>query len=363
MHPRPFRRLNPMFIGPLSALIFSAAVISFTTDRFLDTRNLLNVSLQVSIIAIMAIGSTVVILTGGIDLSPGSMVALLTMLMAIFMKWHQLPLGPAALLVLLLGCGLGVINGLMVAYLRIPSFIATLATLTAYKGWSFLYNNGSPIFSVSPALEPVFYGSLLGIPLPFYYVLICYAVAYVFLHYTVPGREIYAVGGNEAAARLSGIKVRRIHMLAYVIAGGTAGLASVVMAARLNSGSPNYGAGMELQAIGAAVIGGASLIGGVGNVLATLIGALTIAVVQNGLNLNDVATSWQGITLGIIIAAAVGIDRWRGEVGRLARRLAGAGARRASTTAPGPAPSGEGTREDTGRAPAGSSAPEEHQEH
>jgi len=358
MPPRAFRRLNPMFIGPLSALILSAAVISLTTDRFLDTRNLLNVSLQVSIIAIMAIGATVVILTGGIDLSPGSMMAVLTMLMAIFMKWHHLSLGAAASLVLLLGCGFGAINGLMVAYLRIPSFIATLATLTAYKGWSFLYNNGSPIFSVSPALEPVFYGSLLGIPLPFYYVLVCYAIAYIFLHYTVPGREIYAVGGNEAAARLSGIKVRRIHMLAYVIAGGTAGLASVVMAARLNSGSPNYGAGMELQAIGAAVIGGASLIGGVGNVLATLIGALTIAIVQNGLNLNGVAPSWQGITLGIIIAAAVGIDRWRGEVGRLLRRLVGMGQRRASA-APGSAPA----LDDGRQVPAGSAAVEEQQDH
>lgn len=315
MRRRSFRVFGPTFIGPLAALLLSAFVISLTTDRFLDTRNLLNVSLQVSIIAIMAIGSTVVILTGGIDLSPGSMMALLTMLMAMFVKWNHLPLLVATPLVVLLGCGLGVINGVMVAHWRIPSFIATLATLSAYKGWSFLYNNGSPIFSVSADLEPIFYGSLFGIPLPFYYVLVCYLLAFVFLHYTIPGREIYAVGGNEAAARLSGIKVRRIHMLAYTMAGGTAGLASVVMAARLNSGSPNYGAGMELQAIGAAVIGGASLAGGYGNVIATLVGALTIAVVQNGLNLNDVPTSWQGITLGVIIAAAVGIDRWRGEVG------------------------------------------------
>ncbi len=328
MTSRSVRVFGSMLIGPLAALVLSALVISLTTDRFLDTRNLLNVSLQVSIIAIMAIGSTIVILTGGIDLSPGSMVALLTMLMAIFIKFSGLPLPVATLLIVLLGCGLGVLNGLMVAYLRIPSFIATLATLTAYKGWSFLYNNGSPIFSVSPNLEPIFYGSLGGIPLPFYYVLICYIFAFIFLQYTIPGREIYAVGGNEAAARLSGIKVRRIHMLAYIIAGGTAGLASVVMAARLNSGSPNYGAGMELQAIGAAVIGGASLTGGYGNVIATLIGALTIAVVQNGLNLNDVATSWQGITLGLIIAAAVGIDRWRAEVGHGIRWLLRGGRRR-----------------------------------
>lgn len=344
MSSRPLRVVGTAFIGPLAALLLSALVISLTTERFLDTRNLLNVSLQVSIIAIMAIGSTVVILTGGIDLSPGSMVALLTMLMAMFIKWDHFSLASATLLIVVLGCALGAINGLMVAYLRIPSFIATLATLTAYKGWSFLYNNGSPIFSVSPDLEPIFYGSFLGIPLPFYYVLVCYLLAYVFLHYTIPGRQIYAVGGNEAAARLSGIKVRRIHMLAYIIAGGTAGLASVVMAARLNSGSPNYGAGMELQAIGAAVIGGASLAGGYGNVIATWIGAVTIAIVQNGLNLNDVPTSWQGITLGIIIAVAVGIDRWRGEVGRVLLWLLRRGRRDRPVPAPQDAPAAAGSR-------------------
>jgi ribose transport system permease protein len=334
----PRRALGSAVVGPLLALGLAVVVISLTTDRFLDTRNLLNVSLQVSIIALMAIGSTVVILTGGIDLSPGSMVALLTMVMAILVKWQGLPLAVAIPLLVVLGCALGAINGVMVAYLRIPSFIATLATLSAYRGWAFLYNNGSPIFSVSPALEPIFYGTLLGVPLPFYYVLVCYFLALVFLHYTIPGRELYAVGGNEVAARLSGIKVRRIHMLAFVIAGGTAGLASVVMTARLNSGSPNYGTGMELQAIGAAVIGGASLSGGSGHVIATLIGALTIAVVQNGLNLNDVPTSWQGITLGVIIAAAVGIDRWRGHLGGLLARAVVRRPRQAALPSGRPAP-------------------------
>jgi ribose transport system permease protein len=314
---RALHLLGSSLAGPLAAMLLSAVAISFTTDRFLDTRNLLNVSLQVSIVAIMAIGSTIVILTGGIDLSPGSMIALLTMLMAMFVKSYHMPLSAVIPLLVVLGCALGAVNGIMVALLRIPAFIATLATLTAYKGWSFVYNNGSPVFSVSPALEPVFYGTLLGIPLPFYYVLLCYLLAFILLNYTILGREIYAVGGNEAAARLSGIKVRRVLLWAYIMAGGAAGIASVVMTARLNSGSPNYGAGMELQAIGAAVIGGASLSGGFGNIVATLIGALTIVIVQNGLNLNDVPTSWQGITLGIIIAVAVGIDRWRGEIGRL----------------------------------------------
>lgn len=315
------RLFAPSLIAPLAALLLAAAVASLTTPRFLDGQNLLNLSLQVSIVGLMAIGSTIVILTGGIDLSPGSMVALLTMLMALFITQNHLPLGPAIILTILIGSALGAVNGLLVAYGRIPSFIATLATLSVFKGWSFLYNNGAPIFSVSPDLELLFYGSVFGIPLPIFYVLGCFALAYFFLNYTAPGRSIYAVGGNESAARFSGINVRRVRLLAFTLAGATAGIASVLMAARLNSGSPNYGQGMELQAIGAAVIGGASLAGGYGNVIATLIGALTIVVVQNGLNLNAVPTSWQLITLGVIIALAVSLDSWRRDIAELVVRF------------------------------------------
>ncbi len=315
------RLFAPSLIAPLAALLLASAVASLTTPRFLDGQNLLNLSLQVSIVGLMAIGSTIVILTGGIDLSPGSMVALLTMLMALFITQNHLPLGEAIILTILIGSALGAVNGLLVGYGRIPSFIATLATLSVFKGWSFLYNNGAPIFSVSPDLEPLFYGSVFGIPLPIFYVLGCFALAYVFLNYTAPGRSIYAVGGNESAARFSGINVRRVRLLAFTLAGATAGIASVLMAARLNSGSPNYGQGMELQAIGAAVIGGASLAGGYGNVIATLIGALTIVVVQNGLNLNAVPTSWQLITLGVIIALAVSLDSWRRNIAELVVRF------------------------------------------
>lgn len=321
MSGRLVRRLGAQTLGPLAALTLVAIVISFTTDRFLDANNLANVSLQVSIVALMAIGSTIVILTGGIDLSPGSQVALLTMLLATFVKTHGQPLNVAIPEIVVVGGLLGLVNGALVAYARIPSFIATLGTLTAYKGWAFLFNNGSPIFSVSPQLDPIFYGKFMGIPLPFYYVVACYALAFVFLNYTIAGRGIYAVGGNEVAARLSGINVARIRLLAFTLAGCMAGIASVLMTARLNSGSPNYGAGMELQAIGAAVIGGASLAGGYGNVVATLFGALTIVVVQNGLNLNDVPTSWQQIVLGIIIVLAVGVDSWRGRLAALRRQV------------------------------------------
>ena len=312
--------LRSAMVGPLAALLLAAIAISLTTDRFLQTRNLMNVSLQVSSVAIMAIGATIVILTGGIDLSPGSAVALITCMLAILVKNNGLPVSLGILIVLLLGAVLGFVNGLLSTYGRIPSFAVTLATMSAYRGLAFLVTKGTPIFYVSPYLEPIFYWRFLGVPLPFYYVLVFYLIAVVFLRYTVSGRAIYAIGGNESAARLSGIQVNRVRLLAFVLAGLMAGVAGVLMAARLNSGSPNYGAGMELQAIAAAVIGGASLTGGYGNIISTLFGALTVAVVQNGLNLNAVPTAWQNITLGAIIALAVLVDMWRAEIGRGIRR-------------------------------------------
>jgi ribose transport system permease protein len=220
----------------------------------------------------------------------------------------------AVLLVLALGVALGLINGVLTAYLRIPSFITTLATLSAFRGVAFMFNNGSPIFTVSPNIEPIFYGTALGIPLPLFYVVALYALAYWFLRYTALGRAIYAVGGNPNAARLSGIDVRLTQLAAFLIAGLTAAIGAVLMTARLNSGSPNYGVGLELSAIAAAVIGGASLAGGRGHIVNTVIGAMTIVIVQNALNLNAVSTAAQNVVIGSIIVLAVGIDMWRSEI-------------------------------------------------
>ncbi len=308
------RIFDAQLLGPAIALIVIATLVALTTDRFLNPGNLSNLSLQVSIVALIAIGSTIVIITAGIDLSAGSMVALLTMLLAEMLKFLGLPLPLAILLVL--GCGLvlGLTNGVLTAYLRIPSFITTLAGLIAFRGLALLFNNGSPIFSLDPNLEPLFYGSLLGIPLPFYYLVFFYGLAAVVMNYSKLGREIYAIGGNPSAAALSGINVRRVQTYAFAIAGFMTAIGAVLMSARLNSGSPNYGQTLELQAIAAAVVGGASLAGGRGNVLATLIGSLTIVVVQNALNLNAVPTSVQNIVLGMIILAAVGVDMWRNEL-------------------------------------------------
>lgn len=311
----------PQLIGPAVATLVVALLVMTTTDRFLDWGNLNNLVLQVCIVAIVGIGATIVIFIGGIDLSPGSMVALLTMLLAEMIKFTSIGFWPAVLATIVIGMLIGAVNGVLVAYLRIPSFIATLAGLSAYRGFAFMFNNGSPIFDLSASLEPVYYGKLFGLPLPLLYLVVCYGAAYWLMHRTRLGRSIYAVGGNAGAALLSGINVRRIEFLAFVIAGLTTAFGAILMAARLNSGSPNYGVGLELQAIAAAVIGGASLAGGRGHVLATLFGALTITIVQNGLNLNAVPASTQTVVIGGIIVLAVAIDIWRNSVGRALLRL------------------------------------------
>lgn len=312
------------FIGPLIAAILVAVIVGFTNDRFWNLGNLNNLSLAVSITALMAIGSTLVIFTGGIDLSIGSMIALITMAMSTLIKFEGWPVIAGLLFAVILGAILGAFNGLFSAYLKVPSFIATLAGLSIFKGVAFLFNNGSPIFSISENFEVFFYGKLFGIiPLPFIYVAIFYIFFVLYMNYSKLGREIYAVGGNEIAAKFSGINVKKVKFITFVIAGAMAGIASILMASRLNSGSPNYGSGMELSAIAAAVIGGASLLGGRGNIINTLLGALIIIIVQNGLNLNAVPTSLQSITIGIIILIAVLIDMWKTGVAELFKKLFG----------------------------------------
>jgi ribose transport system permease protein len=300
--------------GPLAAMLLVAALVAVTTPSFVNVGNFRNLILQVSIVAIVAVGSTVVIFVGGIDLSPGSAIALATVVFASAIKFWGVPFALAIIMVILIGAAIGLVNGLLTAYLRIPSFITTLAALSALRGVAFMFNNGSPVSQVSPWLEPIFYGTLFGAPLPLFYVVLTYGIAFFALRYTSLGRSIYAVGGNANAARLSGIDVKRTQLYAFVIAGLCAAIGAILMAARLNSGSPNYGVGLELQAIAAAVIGGASLAGGRGNILNTLLGALTIVIVQNGLNLNAAPTSAQNLVIGAIIVAAVGIDMWRSEI-------------------------------------------------
>ena len=319
---RAEKYLRSTIAGPV--LVFIAVVLivaAITPGRFLAARNLSNLSLQVSIVAIVAIGGTLVILTGGIDLSPGAVVALVCVVLAELVKNMGVPLSLGIPLVLVLGLFLGLINGLLSTYGKIPSFIVTLATMNIYRGVAFLITKALTIFSVSPHLESIFYGKFIGIPLPFYYVVVAYGVAAVFLRNTILGRSLYAVGGNQSAANLSGIHVNRTRLMAFVLAGFAAAVAGVLETAWLNSGSANYGQELALGSIGAAVIGGASLTGGVGNVFATLFGALIVAIAQNALNLHAVQAAWQDITLGLVLIGAVALDMWRGNLGGLAGRV------------------------------------------
>ncbi|WP_282159348.1 ABC transporter permease [Shimia thalassica] len=328
------RVFDSQLIGPFAAMVIVVLVVAATTDRFLNPGNLSNLSLQVSIVALIAIGSTIVIIAAGIDLSAGSMVALLTMILAQFLKMAGIPLLFAVPLILVVGGLLGLVLGMITAYGRIPSFITTLAALIAFRGLALTFNNGSPIFSLDPALEPLFYGKVAGIPMPFFYLVFFYALAAFTMNFTKLGREIYAVGGNPAAAVLTGINVRKVQTLTFVIAGFMTAVGAVLMSARLNSGSPNYGQTLELQAIAAAVVGGASLAGGRGNILATLMGAMTIVIVQNGLNLNAAPSSVQNIVLGAIILLAVGIDMWRAEISSILGRLFGRSDKTVKTASP-----------------------------
>jgi ribose transport system permease protein len=315
------RWLSAPVTGPLVALIAIVAIVGLTTNRFFDTANLSNLALQVSVVSIVAIGATIVILTGGIDLSPGSAIALLTLVFAIAIKTFGMPIFVAVPLLLALGGLLGALNGAIIAYLRIPSFIATLASLSALRGLAFTLTGGAPLFSVSEAMSQIFYGTIFGIPLPFFYVVGAYGAAFIFLNLLPTGRKLYAVGGNATAARLSGIDVPRVQLMAFSMAGIAYAVGAILFAARLNSGSPNYGSGMELQAIAATVIGGASLTGGRGNIFGALLGALIITIVQNAMNLNGVGSSQQAIIIGLIILVAVGIDMWRVEIGQGLARL------------------------------------------
>ena len=317
------RLLSPLRVlaqPPFIALILIATGMAIATNRFLTFGNLRNIAWEVAVVGIMAIGSTMVIVTAGIDLSPGAMLAIISMTLATLITENHLGLGPAIAIGIAIGAALGLINGMLVAWGRVAPFIATLGTMTAYQGIAYLFHGGTPYFNVSKDLEQVFYGKFLGISLPIWYVVVLYVAAWAFLRYTVPGRSIYAVGGNPTAARLSGMSVRRSLILAYTLAGVLAAFAGVLMTAQLNAGSADYGtSGLELQAIAAAVIGGASLFGGTGNVGLTLVGSLIIVEIENGLDLQGVPSTWKNIALGIIIVVAVGVDGWRSEFTGLAQ--------------------------------------------
>ncbi len=310
--------------------IFLAMFIGmwFLSDAFLQPRNLLNIVRQISVMGLIAIGVTMVIITTGIDLSSGSVLALAAVVAASLAQstdWASakypgldLPVIVPILAALAIGALCGSINGWLIARFKIPAFIATLGMMTIARGFALIYSD-RPVSGLTDTYNFIGQGELLkilpipnqpplGIPIPIIILAVVAIGAHIMLNSTRFGRHIYAIGGNEQAARISGLNVGRIKIGVYMIAGLLAGLAGLVLSSRIGSGQPGLGVGYELDAIAAAVIGGTSLSGGIGTIWGTIVGALIIGVLNNGLDLLNVSAYWQTIVKGSIIVIAVIID-------------------------------------------------------
>lgn len=299
-------KYNTIFIFIL-LVIFSALI----SDVFFTSVNLSNLLKQVSGIGIISIGMLIVILTGGIDLSVGSMVALLAVTFAILVNTVVLPL--AIILTIIIGFGLGSVAGYLVAFQKMAPFIATLALMTVARGLGFIYSKGSPITFKTPGgefMSNFANNATIGIPNIAIVFFIIVILAMVMLRYNVFGRLIIAMGSNEEASRLSGIKVNKYKLLVYAISGSLAAIAAIVVASRTNLGSPNMGMAWELDAIAAVVIGGASLNGGKGTAINTLMGVLILGLIGNILNLLNVPSYPQQVVKGAIIIFAVLLQRF-----------------------------------------------------
>ncbi|WP_055587409.1 ABC transporter permease/substrate-binding protein [Streptacidiphilus griseoplanus] len=296
--------------GALAALLVLVVALSVLSGSFLTTGNLLNVGVQAAVVAILAFGMTFVIVAAGIDLSVGSVAALSATVLAWLATTSGVPVWIAVILAVATGVASGLVSGALIAFGRLPSFIATLAMLSVARGLSLVISQGSPIafpHSVSALGETI--GGWL--PVPLLVMIAMGLVAALILGRTYLGRSMYAIGGNEEAARLSGIRVKRQTLAIYALCGLFAAVAGVVLASRLSSAQPEAANGYELDAIAAVVIGGASLSGGKGKASGTFVGALILAVLRNGLNLLNVSSFWQQVVIGVVIALAVLLDTLR----------------------------------------------------
>ncbi len=295
----------------LVALLVLIGVVSFLSPNFFTADNLLNILRQTSVNAIMAVGMTLVILTAGIDLSVGSVLALCGALAATMVAM-ELPIWLVVPLTLGAGALLGGVSGLIIAKGKVQAFIATLVTMTALRGITMVYTEGRPISTgFSDGADHFAWlgtGYLFGLPVPIWLMAIVFLLAWFMLNHTSLGRYIYALGGNESATRLSGINVDRVKLAVYGLCGALSALAGLIVTSRLSSAQPTAGMGYELDAIAAVVLGGTSLMGGKGRIMGTLIGALIIGFLNNALNLLDVSSYYQMIAKASVILLAVMID-------------------------------------------------------
>lgn len=306
---KTLRNKAPLLFDNPSVLAFVGLVLlciamTFLTDQFATWSNLQNVARQVSINAIIAAGMTVVILAGGIDLSVGSVMAL-SMTLTSWALLQGMPVPVAVLLGLSTGAACGTLNGILIAYGRLPAIIVTLAMMEIPRGLALLQTGGYPQSGLPEAFAWIGKGDVLGIQTPILMMLLVFAVLYVLLTFFPMGRYVYGIGGNEEAVRLSGVRVERYKLLTYTLSGLTASIAGIVLSSRLMSGQPNAGIGFELDAIAAVVLGGTAIAGGRGAIIGTLIGAMMLGVLNNGLNLMSVSPYTQKVLKGVIILLAI----------------------------------------------------------
>ncbi len=301
-------------LGSLASLIILSLLIWSQQSVFMSSGNWLNITRQASFNAILGVGMTFVILTGGVDLSVGSIVAVSSVAGGLLIFDHGWSMWPAVLIMVLAGGACGLLNGLVVTLGRIPPFIVTLGTMQIFRGIALQLTNGKPIFDITKK-EPDFdiWGTrnFGGIPSPVIITAVVFVIGFLILRYTRLGLYTYAIGGNEQATRFSGVKIVRYKLGVYTLMGLAAGIAGVMLSSRLNSAQPNVANGAELDAIAAVVIGGTSLFGGEGTIVGTIIGALLMAVIRNGLTLMHVTAFYQQIVIGAVIILAVLIDRLR----------------------------------------------------
>lgn len=302
---------SPLLL-PLVGLIVVSIAMSFASDNFFTVNNIVNVLRQQSIIGILAIGMTFVILIGGIDLSVGAVMALCGTLGAGVMVHMGLPAGVGLVAMIAVGVLFGLFNGVLVAWGKMPAIIVTLATMLIARGLGLVYSGGHPVSGLPSWISWFGIGRIGGIPVPVIIMVILYALAWFLLQRTSFGRHVYAIGGNETAANLSGVNTKRIKLIVFMISGFTSGMAAIILTGRLMSGQPGAGVAFELDAIAMVVLGGTAIAGGRGLILGTLIGALLLGIINNGLNLIGINPYLQDVFKGFIILLAIYIGReWR----------------------------------------------------
>jgi ribose/xylose/arabinose/galactoside ABC-type transport system permease subunit len=296
--------------GIFVVFIIICLILSLISPQFLTVSNWTIIITQASINALLAFGVTFVIITGGIDLSLGSMVAVTGVTAAMLAHPDIFPVALPIFAGLLAGFLMGLFNGFIITKSKIAPFIVTLGTMTIGRGLALILSKGRPVSNLSDSFNFIGGGDILGMPFPIIVLILVFIICSLILKKTLLGRYIYAIGGNEQASRASGVNVNQVKIAVYSISGLLAGLAGILLTSRITTGQPNAGAGFELDAIAAAVIGGTSTSGGTGTMTGTLVGVLLIGVINNGLDLLNVTSYYQQVVMGIIIIGAVVLDSW-----------------------------------------------------